>query len=102
MHLMRYQKAPGYLYSDFHVSSNTVASYSLDSMIIIFEQEQVPHQAMSGLSTFGGSVAININGLGADVNTAARLDLSFLVGCFGRNFGRFCADLLVSGNYKER
>ena len=32
-HLMRYQKALGYLGSGFHVSSNTVTSYNDDSMI---------------------------------------------------------------------
>jgi hypothetical protein len=38
-HLMRYQKALGYLGSGFHVSSNTVTSYNDDSMIIIFDLE---------------------------------------------------------------
>ena len=76
-HLMRYQKALGYLGSGFHVSSNTVTAYTLDSMLIIFDLEKNPQQAMSGMSTHGGNVTININGLGTTsagvVNTATRL-----------------------------
>ena len=44
-------------------------------MNIIFDLEQVPQQAMSGMSTHGGNVTININGLGQADNTATRLDV---------------------------
>ena len=78
-HLMRYQKALGYLGSGFHVSSNTVTSYNDDSVILVFDLEKIPQQAMSGMSTHGGNVTININGLGTTtagvVNTATRLDV---------------------------
>jgi hypothetical protein len=79
-HLMRYQKALGYLGSGFHVSSNTVTAYNLDSMILIFDLEKIPQQAMSGMSTHGGNVTININGLGTTasggtVTTASRIDV---------------------------
>jgi hypothetical protein len=78
-HLMRYQKALGYLGSGFHVSSNTVTSYNDDSMIIIFDLEKIAQQAMSGMSTHGGNVTININGLGTTtggtVTTASRIDV---------------------------
>ena len=71
---MRYQKALGYLSSGFHVSSNTVTSYNLDSMIIIFDLEKASQQAMIGMSTHSGNVTININGLGTAASTATRLD----------------------------
>ena len=79
-HLMRYQKALGYLGSGFHVSSNTVTAYNDNSMIIIFDLEKIPQQAMSGMSTHGGGgVTININGLGttsgSTVTTASRIDV---------------------------
>jgi hypothetical protein len=78
-HLLRYQKALGYLGSGFHASSNTVISYNDDSMIIIFDLEKIPQQAMSGMSTHGGNVTININGLGTTtggaVTTASRIDV---------------------------
>ena len=79
-HLYRNQKALGYSGSGFHVSSNTVASYNDDSMIMIFGLGQIPQQAMSGMSTHGGNVTININGLGTTspggvVDTATRLDI---------------------------
>ena len=78
-HLMRYQKALGYLGSGFHVSSNTVTAYNDDSMLIIFDLEKIPQQAMSGMSTHGGNVTININGLGttsgSTVTTASRIDV---------------------------
>jgi hypothetical protein len=63
-HLMRYQKALGFLSSGFHTTSNTLTSYNLDSMIMIFDLEKVPQQAMSGLNTAGGNMTINIQGLG--------------------------------------
>ena len=76
---MRYQKALGYLGSGFHVSSNTVTSYNDNSMLIIFDLEKIPQQAMSGMSTHGGNVVININGLGttsgSTVTTASRIDV---------------------------
>ena len=76
---MRYQKALGYLGSGFHVSSNTVTAYNDNSMIIIFDLEKIPQQAMSGMSTHGGNVTININGLGttagSTVTTASRIDV---------------------------
>ena len=78
---MRYQKALGYLGSGFHVSSNTVTSYNDDSMLILFDLENNPQQAMSGMSTHGGggNVTININGLGtttgSTVTTASRIDV---------------------------
>ena len=78
-HLMRYQKALGYLGSGFHVSSNTVTSYNGDSMLIVFDLQKNPQQSMSGMSTHGGNVVININGLGttvgATVTTASRIDV---------------------------
>ncbi len=40
-HLMRYQKALGYLGFSFHVSSNTVTSYNDDSRIIVFDLEKI-------------------------------------------------------------
>ena len=67
--------ALGYLSSGFHVSSNTVTSYNDDSMIIIFDLERVTQQAMSGMSTHGGNVTINLAGLGSAANTATRLDV---------------------------
>ena len=57
-HFMRYQKALGYLGSGFHVSSNTVAAYNDNSMILIFDLEKVPQQTMSGMWTHGGNVTI--------------------------------------------
>ena len=51
-----------------------MTSYNTDSMIIIFDLEKVPQQAMSGMSTHGGNATININGLGTADNTATRLD----------------------------
>ena len=76
---MRYQKALGYLGSGFHVSSNTVTSYNDDSMLIVFDLEKIPQQAMSGMSTHGGNVVVNINGLGTTtggaVTTASRIDV---------------------------
>jgi hypothetical protein len=78
-HLMRYQKALGYLGSGFHVSSNTVTAYNDNSMLIIFDLEKIPQQAMSGMSTHGGNVTININGLGttagSTITTASRIDV---------------------------
>ena len=74
-HLMRYQKALGYLSSGFHTSSNTVTAYNLDSMIIIFNLETVPQQAMSRMSTHDGNITVNINGLGTVGNTANRIDV---------------------------
>ena len=78
-HLMRYLKALGYLGSGLHVSSNTVTAYNADSMLLVFELEKVCSQAMSGMSTHGGNVVININGLGTTVasvvNTATRIDI---------------------------
>ena len=53
-HLMRCQKALGYLGSGFHVSSNTMTAYNDNSMIMIFDLEKIPQQAMSGMSTHGG------------------------------------------------
>ena len=77
---MRYQKALGYLGSGVHVSSNTVTAYNDNSMILIFDLEKIPQQAMSGMSTHGGNVTININGLGTTtaggaVTTASRIDV---------------------------
>ena len=63
--IYRYQKALGFSGSGFHASSNTVTSYNDDSMLIVFDLEKTPQQAMSGMSTNGGNVTININGLGA-------------------------------------
>ena len=79
-HLMRYQKALGYLGSGFHVSSNTVTAYNDNSMIMIFDLEKIPQQAMSGMSTHGGNLTININGLGTTsaggiVTTAPRINI---------------------------
>ena len=79
-HLHRYQKALGYSGSGFHVSSNTVTSYNDNSLILIFDLEKIPQQAMSGMSTHGGGgVTININGLGttsgSNVTTASRIDV---------------------------
>ena len=70
---MRYQKVLGYLSSGFHVSSNTVSAFNDDSMLLVFDLEKAPLQAMSGMSTLGGNVTININGLGSAANTATRL-----------------------------
>ena len=76
---MRYQKALGYFGSVFHVSSNTVTSFDTDSMILVFDKGKVPRQAMSGMSTHGGNITININGLGTTVagvvNTGTRIDV---------------------------
>ena len=79
-HLYRYQKALGYSGSGFHVSSNTVTAYNDNSMILIFDLEKIPQQAMSGMSTHGGGgVTININGLGttagSTITTASRIDV---------------------------
>ena len=79
-HLYRYQKALGYVGSGFHVSSNTVTAYNDTSMIIIFDIEKFPQQAMSGMSTHGGNLTINISGLGTTsaggvVTTASRIDI---------------------------
>jgi hypothetical protein len=69
-HLMRYQKALGFLSSGYHTPSNTLTSYNLDSMIMIFDLEKVPQQAMSGLNTAGGNMTINIQGLGTQMPAA--------------------------------
>ena len=78
-HLYRYQKILGYVGSGFHVSSNMVTSYNDDSMILISDLEKLAQQAMSGMSTHGGNVTININGLGTTtggvVDTASRIDV---------------------------
>mgnify|MGYP000397096284 CR=1 FL=1 len=70
---MRYQKALGYLSSGFHVSSNKVSALNDESMLLVFDLIEVPQQAMSGMSTHGGNVTININGLGSASTT--RLDV---------------------------
>ena len=80
---MRYQKALGYLSSGFHWSSNTIDSYNLDSMIMIFDLEKVPQMAMSGMNTMGGGMVVNIKGLGTTsqagvVTTASRIDVLLL------------------------
>ena len=79
-HLYRYQKALGYVGSGFHVSSNTVTAYNDNYMIFIFDLEKIPQQAMSGMSTHGGNLTININGLettraGGAVTTVSRIDI---------------------------
>ena len=74
-HLFRYQTALGYLSSGFHVSSNTVTPYNGDCMLLVFDLEKMPQQAMSGMSTHRGNVTIKINGLGNAANTATRIDV---------------------------
>jgi hypothetical protein len=72
---MRYQKALGFLSSGFHTSSNSLAAYNDDSLLMIFDLEKVPQQAMSGLNTAGGNMTIHIQGLGTNAATASRLDV---------------------------
>ena len=48
-------------------------------MLIVFDLEKIPQQAMSGMSTHGGNGTININGLGttsgSTITTASRIDV---------------------------
>ena len=57
------------------MSSNTKAAYESDNLLMIFDMEKIPQQAMSGMSTHGGNLTININGLGTSTDTASRLDI---------------------------
>ena len=74
-HLYRYQKALGYTTSGFHVFSNTKSAYEEDSLIIIFDLERVPQQAMSGMSTHGGNLTVRMNGLGTSTDTALNIEI---------------------------
>ena len=58
------------------MSSNTKTAYESDNLLIVFDLEKVPQQAMSGMSTHGGvNLTININGLGTSTATASRIDV---------------------------
>jgi hypothetical protein len=76
-HFFRMQKALGQLTSGFHTMSNTLESFSDDSMIICFDLEKLGGggAAMSGLNTHGGNMTINLKGLATAGNTCDRIDV---------------------------
>ena len=76
-HYFRMCKGLGQLTSGFHTMSNTLESFSDDSMIIVFDLEKLGGggSAMSGLNTHNGNMTINLKGLATAGNTPDRIDI---------------------------
>ena len=76
-HYFRMLKGMGQLTSGFDTMSNTIESFSDDSMIIVFDLEKLGGggSAMSGLNTHGGNLTINLKGLASSGNLSDRIDV---------------------------
>ena len=74
-HYMRYLKALGYLTSGHNWSSNSLQTYTTDSMALFFDLERTPGAQMSGTNSHGGNMTLSLRNLGTDTDHPTRIDV---------------------------